>query len=285
MIEMIPIEEDAVSAFYSKYFTEADAPEEPPANHRKIVIGDASKGEETTVNGKAVDMSNVALDSGEDDAPPADDGAATDTGDDGPVMDTGDTTGGDAGGEDGPMLDTDDNTGADNGGDTADNTGADNGGDNGGTDDGPMLDPEGKTGDDGGNVSQDDGPPPDDGPGQDNGSNDNPIHKQMLFKRFIDLHDSIDGFIKRLEESLNRNLEMNKSYTAVADKLKQLNEFIYDYMVVKYKDASYAASMLFYQRSLATAHLTVSILGDEVEKFSNLKEKPKKKEKESKTNS
>ena len=105
------------------------------------------------------------------------------------------------------------------------------------------------------------------GPQDPNSQDDDAIHKQMLFRRFMDLHESIEGFIKRLEESLNQDIDVNKNYSSVADKLKQLNEFIYDYMVVKFKTASYAKSMLFYQRSLATAHLAIAVLGDEIEKF------------------
>ena len=266
---MITIEENAIDAFYSKYFTEAKKQEyQPPANSRRIVIGNSQTGEEGSLNGNPqapsddialddnddidLNQQDEPVDDGGDEAPAMDDGGADATGDDAGTNDQ-QANAGDAGGEEGPALDDE---------------GADpNADDGGGDDDGPMLD-------DGGEAPPADGDdtPPDDG----GGDNNEGIHKQMLFKRFMDLRESIDGFIKRLEESLNQDIEVNRNYSTVADKLKQLNEFIYDYMVVKFKDASYASSVLFYQRSLATAHLSIAILGDEIEKFD-------KKEKNTKT--
>ena len=132
--------------------------------------------------------------------------------------------------------------------------------------------------DNNGDIAIDDGggeaPPEDGGDGtednQDDGGNgegekddlQERIHKKNLYKKFMNLHSSIKNYVQKLNAITGTDDETNHQYVLICDKLKRLENFLYDYMVIKFKDAPYVQSVLFYQRSVAVINLTLDLLSD-----------------------
>lgn len=207
-----------------------------------------------------------------------------DTGDDTGTDDTGDIDDPDAGPEDMPD-DGGDETGDDTGDDsdivtddnedisednTGDDTGDDGGDDTG--DDGDVVtddnedisaddtgddagDGQDQNGDDQGDDTGDDGED-----GQDDNSSDDKIHKQNLYKKFMNLHTAVDGYTHKLSSMIGVDNETNEMYTSICKRLQELQDMLYDYMVLKFKKNDYLQSMLFYQRSIATVNMCLDAL-------------------------
>ena len=70
---------------------------------------------------------------------------------------------------------------------------------------------------------------------------------------------------------MSDNSEINQKYKTVAQKLKELNQLLSEYMILKFTSASYIQSMLFYQRSLAIVDINLNILKDLKKEVQKLK--------------
>lgn len=91
---------------------------------------------------------------------------------------------------------------------------------------------------------------------------DEAIHKQNLYTRFMSLHESIDRYIHKLDTLTGIDDTMNHQITIINDKFKKLEELLYQYMIVKFKKNSYVESMLFYQRTVAAVNLSLDVLSN-----------------------
>ena len=86
------------------------------------------------------------------------------------------------------------------------------------------------------------------------------IHKQNLFKRFITLHTSIENYSHKLSSIIGVDSDTHKMISEVSEKLNQLGDMLYDYMILKFKKSTYLESMLFYQRTVAATNLCLDSL-------------------------
>lgn len=86
------------------------------------------------------------------------------------------------------------------------------------------------------------------------------IHKHTLFNKFERLYETITNYISTLDGVVGKTYEINHQYKLVKDELKRLVDFLYDYMIIRFKDATYAESMLFYQRAIAAVNLSLDML-------------------------
>lgn len=290
MIICTPID-DGKTAFERKYmFLEAKGTENRK-NMRRITVDMTNGKPDVKINGKAhnvqdidsqpedddddVDLSELedeanASDTsvGDIDQQPDDDDGDDDMGDmdidEQPDDDAGDATG-DDGGDDGGGGDTPDQQPDDDGTGDGDDTGDDTGdtGDGGGDDSQIAQQPDdGDSG--GGDTSGDDNNDNDDG-GDDNGNGGDKeeiMHKQALFGKYQTLYESIGNYTAKLDDVVGQTNETNLKIKEVNDQLKKLQDFIYDYMIIKFKDASYIESMLFYQRAIAVINLSLDMLDD-----------------------
>lgn len=149
----------------------------------------------------------------------------------------------------------DEGTGDDENQDSPD---ANNDGSEGGDGDEPVLEPDNEDddagGDDngGGNSGDSDGTDTNDNKPEDK---EEIIHKQNLFIKFNNIYDSIDAYTDRLDETIGKTDESNHRYREISDILKNVKKFTYDYMVIRFKDASYEECMLYYQRVVAVVNL------------------------------
>lgn len=88
------------------------------------------------------------------------------------------------------------------------------------------------------------------------------IHKQNLYHKFMNLHDSIERYIDKLDGLTGSTDSMNHQIAVINDKFKDLESLIYQYMILKFKKNSYVESMLFYQRAVAAVNLTLEVLSN-----------------------
>ena len=275
------------SAFLD-FFQEADDDETPKRNQKVIKV--RAPGGRRTDFTQGADLADDEAEEPVPEEPATDDTDFTDA-DGGDA--TGDT-GSDAGADDGLVSDdTDftDNSGADDTGtdepvsddtdftddDASDDMGNDSGdteGDNSG--DEPVTDDTDFSDDSAGNDSGEEDSSTDDGT-DDSGDGEKPsdeqIRKYSLYKKFTRLNETLDMICDSLSSMMSDNSEINQKYKTVAQKLKELNQLLSEYMILKFASASYIQSMLFYQRSLAIVDINLNILKDlkkEITKTKNM---------------
>lgn len=123
---------------------------------------------------------------------------------------------------------------------------------------------------DGGNDDTNDSS--DDGEQTDNGEG---LRKRALFSRLRDLHDAVVKYIEKLNMMMAYSSDLVVGYRECCDAFDELQTYIYDYMLIRFADASYPESMLFYQRVLTAINLILDKLEDIdfAEGNSNSKEK------------
>lgn len=275
--------DDGLTPFERKYlFTEARGEKKDRKNVRQISIDMSSKKGKTTINGTETDTDDVDVDDTDDiDLSELDDEAnASDTSVD-PDDDTDDDSTGDdmdidledpedsSMGDDGTDASDDISTEPDDGDDSGEDSGStdtdsDTSGDDGGSDD-VAIEPDDDSdsgSDDSGSsdASSDDSGDSEDSSEESPEDKEEAIHKQALFSKFQNLYESIGNYNAKLDEIVGKTDMTNHNYKEINDNLKQLRDFLYDYMIIKFKDASYTESMLFYQRSIAVVNISLDML-------------------------
>lgn len=217
------------------------------------------------------DSDDIAIDDTSDDI--STDSEDTDTsGDDSETVVTANTAGEDSDGGDDIVTEPDDDTDSSNDStdDTSDDSdsdsGDDSGSDNGSSDD-IAIEPdngEDSSGDDSGSDDQSSSDSGDSGDGDDSSESpedkEEALHKQALFSKFQNLYTSISTYNTKLDGIVGKTDDTNRQYREINDNLKQVKDFLYDYMVIRFKDVSYTESMLFYQRAIAVVNLSMDQL-------------------------
>lgn len=245
---------------------EDDTTEDTPEEDTTTDDDDVVTGDDEDIDFDDTDTDDGGEDTGDDDDIVTDDedmdfdddDMGDDEGDDGE-----DTSGDNDGGDD---IVTDDEADGDTAEDTGDDAGNDDGGDDG--DDDIVTDDDADIEDDGGDDStadqNNDGDNGDNNGGDDENKDDfqEGLHKQNLYRKFVNLHTAIDHYSSKLSTMIGVDNATNHMYTQVNDKLKELKELLYDYMVLKFKKNKYVESMLFYQRSVATTNICLDMLAD-----------------------
>ena len=98
----------------------------------------------------------------------------------------------------------------------------------------------------------------------DEGANDEKLgekrKKYVMYTRFIKLHNTIDSFITKLHAIVKDDVTENAVIKIVSNNLIALKNNIYEYMVAKYKDASYVEIHIFYETAINCVRLNFSLL-------------------------
>lgn len=94
------------------------------------------------------------------------------------------------------------------------------------------------------------------------------IQKQALYRQFERLYETIENYIDKLEDQTGVDEKINHQFNLVSGKLNQLKDFLYDYMIIKFKNEDYLHSLLFYQRVIAVVNLSIDLL-EETESIQN----------------
>lgn len=86
------------------------------------------------------------------------------------------------------------------------------------------------------------------------------IRKYNLYRDYIRLYNSIGSYIEKLETSRPDNIESNIVINSVLNKLHRTKDSLYEYMTIKYTDASYLASLMFFQQAISVVRLCFSLI-------------------------
>ena len=84
--------------------------------------------------------------------------------------------------------------------------------------------------------------------------------KYSLFQNFMSLINAIDNYIERLEGYMNDDYELNKVIKTAIDKMRELRELTYDYLMMKFEMSSYIQSLIFYQNQVVMVQLIFNML-------------------------
>ena len=283
--------DDGLTPFERKYlFTEARGEKKNRKNVRQISIDMSNKKGKTTINGAEADTDDIDVDDTDDidlselddetnvsdtSVDPDDDSTDDSAGDDMDI-DLEDPEDSNMGDDDGSDSSDNVSTEPDNSDDSGEDDSSSNSDSNGTVDDGENDDTEGSddiavepddsdsdSGSDdsgAGDSSSDDSGDSDDSSEESPEDKEEAVHKQALFSKFQNLYESIGNYNAKLDEIVGKTDITNHNYKEINDNLKQLRDFLYDYMIIKFKDASYTESMLFYQRAIAVVNLSLDML-------------------------
>jgi hypothetical protein len=86
--------------------------------------------------------------------------------------------------------------------------------------------------------------------------------KYLLFKEYMSLYNAIDNYIFKLEDSINDDLKANQIIKTAVNKLREIKELIYDYILIKFDNNTYVQSLLFYQNLIVSVQIVFRFLGD-----------------------
>lgn len=91
----------------------------------------------------------------------------------------------------------------------------------------------------------------------------NTIDNQLrfsLYRNMKNLYKAIQSYEERLDELVSTSYNFNITSKIANKKLVELEETMYQYMTVKFKDADYIVSMNFYQKCIATLMLIFELM-------------------------
>ena len=126
----------------------------------------------------------------------------------------------------------------------------------------------------------------DDGGGEDPGTDDtgdgtaqtgqtNNTENQLkfsLYRNLKNLYITIQNYESQLDEMVASSYNFNMVIKSASNKMANLEDLMYDYMTLRFKDATYIESMEFYQKCLATLELIFELLRSNKEN-ANFKDK------------
>ena len=84
--------------------------------------------------------------------------------------------------------------------------------------------------------------------------------KYVLFKEFMGLHNSVNNYISKLENTLSDDPATNYIYKTCTKNLREIRDILYDFMILKYETSRYVQSLLFYEKMVASVQIVFNIL-------------------------
>ena len=86
------------------------------------------------------------------------------------------------------------------------------------------------------------------------------MRRYNLYKKFMSLSDSINGYTDTLDALVYDDDTLNTVTKITSQKLKQLSEIMYDYMTMKFENDSYTQALLFYHEINAGVRMCFDLL-------------------------
>lgn len=86
------------------------------------------------------------------------------------------------------------------------------------------------------------------------------MRRYNLYKKFMTLNDSINGYTDTLDALVYDDDTLNAVTKTASQKLKQLSEIMYDYMTLKFENDSYTQALLFYHEINAGVRMCFDLL-------------------------
>lgn len=84
--------------------------------------------------------------------------------------------------------------------------------------------------------------------------------KYVLYRDFMSLYTASDNYISKLENSMYDDLETNQVIKIATNNLREVRDSINEYLIIKFKSASYVQSMLYYQNTIVTIQLIFKMI-------------------------
>lgn len=94
----------------------------------------------------------------------------------------------------------------------------------------------------------------------DNTFDKNDMRKFKLYKRFIELHNSVEYFISKLESIISDDDTYAVTVSYVLQTLKKIEAVLRDYMVLKYQSDSNIQNIFFFEKVKATILMVLELL-------------------------
>lgn len=86
------------------------------------------------------------------------------------------------------------------------------------------------------------------------------MRKYELFKRFMNLYNSIQYFIEKLENGVTDNNKFEFASNKALKKFKSIEELTKDYMILKFQNDSFLQNSFFYEKIKASSLLLLELL-------------------------
>lgn len=84
--------------------------------------------------------------------------------------------------------------------------------------------------------------------------------KFSLYRKFRNLYDVIKNYQERIDSITTQSYNYNMALKSANTKLSSLENLIYDYMTLRFRDEPYITSMEFYQKSVITIKLIFEVI-------------------------
>lgn len=86
------------------------------------------------------------------------------------------------------------------------------------------------------------------------------MRRYNLYKKFMSMNDSINGYTDTLDALVYDDPELNDITKLASLKLKKLSEITYDYMTMKFEGDTYTQALLFYHQVNAAIRMCFDLL-------------------------
>ena len=86
--------------------------------------------------------------------------------------------------------------------------------------------------------------------------------KYKLYQKFQKLNKVLESQSDIVNNLVSEDTAVNQKYKTIAKKIKDLNQLLSEYQMLRFEQEPYINSMLFYQRVLAATDITLSALKD-----------------------
>lgn len=84
--------------------------------------------------------------------------------------------------------------------------------------------------------------------------------KFKLFQEFMSLYNAIENYISKLNFTIKDDMYENNIYKNANNKLREIQELVFDYMNMKFQVSSYVQSLLFYQKMVTATQLVFKLI-------------------------
>lgn len=117
--------------------------------------------------------------------------------------------------------------------------------------------------DGGGDVEGGEAPADDGGGGEGTAAPPNNAENQLkfsLYRNLKNLYIAVQNYISQLDDMTVSSYNYNMVIKTASRKLGELEDYMYEYMTIRFKDAPYIESMEFYQKCITTLQLIFELL-------------------------
>ena len=84
--------------------------------------------------------------------------------------------------------------------------------------------------------------------------------KYVLFKEYMSLYNALDNYIFKLEDNIKDDIVSNQIIKTSVNKLREIKEIVYDYIIIKFDNNTYIQSLLFYQNLVTSVQMVFKLL-------------------------